>query len=562
MTGGVVRRIGVSALPHLVLAAALCATLAPWSVTAQSAQDDVVVLIDERFDNPAAGEFTESENDDTRLVYERGEYVMEGIGQQFSGGFGVQVYDVVADGTIAVDVRLRGPVEDRLVFVGCRNIGSNAALGYSLMLDLAHGDVVLWAEIDPDDGADVQLTDYVAHDAIRPGIRTNRLELSCIGSTITARVNGVEVVSVTDDRYQRGHFNFGVGAFSSSPGPVEGVFDNLLVTMAPSPDPAARQDVLEFDQLRADAQEQSSLFGPAEGEVRHNEEALVGNQYAEVEVRDFYARTTFVNPYDVDEQRWSVGIAFRDTGSDEHLRFILRSTGRWFLGDADTWPMLASGLAAGMATAAGEENTLEVAMVEETGYLALNGEYVATFDASVVMASGDIWIGAGLFQGDNVLDDRTAFHGFEVWGLGDDTAEAAVGQPRLPGPRDADDTDGSTDEQTAANAVTVELHDMDQSGRSGQATLTAEGDGTKVALRVRDVPGLTLVVLQEGPCTVLDEQSGFALQPLNEAGVSVTIIDAALDALLADTHAIVVYDYDAATGIATLPIACGEVVAP
>lgn len=101
---------------------------------------------------------------------------------------------------------------------------------------------------------------------------------------------------------------------------------------------------------------------------------------------------------------------------------------------------------------------------------------------------------------------------------------------------------------------------MDQSGRSGQATLTAEGEQTKIALRVRDAPGETLVVLQEGPCTALaGVEAGFTLSPLNDAGVSVTRIDAELDDLLAEPHAIVVYDYDAASGIATLPLVCGEI---
>lgn len=531
----------------------------PAPAVAQPAADEIV-LVDETFDNPDAGELAEQEKDGARFSYEDGAYVIEGVGELPTTDLLFTIFDVVADGTIAFDFRLRGPVESRYVFIGCRDGGNDEIDGYSLAINLLNGALALVAKQSPDAGGEVLLTDVVVPASIRPGNRTNRLELSCIGSTITARVNDVEVLSVTDDRFQQGHFNAGIGLFSSS-GPVEGVFDNLLVTMIPPSDSSARRDAREFAQLRDDAQEQPSLFGPAAGEVRHDEEQFVSDRLAGLDAHDIYARATFVNPYDADEQRWDAGIAVRISDEQHFLSIFFRSTGRWYVSDSANMPS-ASGLALGMAMEAGDENTIEVAVVDEIGYLALNGEFLGAFDASAQMTGGDVFVGTAFIREDVVLGDRVAFRDFEVWGLGDDAAppEPADGQPRLPRPRDPDEPAEPTDEPAGAETVTVELHDMDQSGRSGQATLTAEGEQTKIALRVRDAPGETLVVLQEGPCTALaGVEAGFTLSPLNDAGVSVTRIDAELDDLLAEPHAIVVYDYDAASGIATLPLVCGEI---
>lgn len=413
--------------------------LGPAPAAAQPA-DDEIVLIDETFNNPDAGEFRAYEREGTRTEYDRGAYVMEGFGEQFPGLISESILDVVADGTIAVDVRLRGPADGRFLYVGCR-ADDRGGIGYQLGLVPANGSVVLLT-VDAAGGY-LPLTDFVVHDAIHTGSRTNRLELSCRGSAITGRVNGADIVSVTDDQYQQGTFYVGAGIFSGTTGSVEGVFDNLLVTKVAPTDAPSRRDAREFDQLRAEAEELPSLFGPSAGELRSGDVDVVTDRIADVEVRDFYATATFVNPYDADEQRWSVGLGFRHTGEDEHLRLILRSTGRWYVSDGPTQPS-ASGLAEGMATGEGDENTIAVAVVDEAGYLALNGEFLATFDASARMDSGDVWVGSGFFTGDNITDDRTDFHDFEVWGLGEDAAPAEpevgpsgdddAGRPRGPAP--------------------------------------------------------------------------------------------------------------------------------
>lgn len=65
---------------------------------------------------------------------------------------------------------------------------------------------------------------------ILTGYQRNRLELTCTGSTIRAKINGVQVAIVQDYTYQTGHMWFGVATYSGSAKHLqEARFDNLIV---------------------------------------------------------------------------------------------------------------------------------------------------------------------------------------------------------------------------------------------------------------------------------------------------------------------------------------------
>ena len=65
-----------------------------------------------------------------------------------------------------------------------------------------------------DDGEPVVLADEVRDDLVALGDGTNRLELACVGSTITAIVNGEAALAVEDDTYASGGFFIGAGVES------------------------------------------------------------------------------------------------------------------------------------------------------------------------------------------------------------------------------------------------------------------------------------------------------------------------------------------------------------
>jgi hypothetical protein len=76
----------------------------------------------------------------------------------------------------------------------------------------------------------VQLVPFQQSAAIHRGGVSNRLELTCVQSTLTARINGIEVASVQDSTYDSGPVVLATGR-SGSIG-VEARFDNLVVREA------------------------------------------------------------------------------------------------------------------------------------------------------------------------------------------------------------------------------------------------------------------------------------------------------------------------------------------
>src|SRR5690606_11832750 len=61
-----------------------------------------------------------------------------------------------------------------------------------------------------------------------------RIEFSCNGDQLTGRMDGQEIVSVTDATYDQGSFAFGAGVYQLSAGPVSADFENLIVSVPES----------------------------------------------------------------------------------------------------------------------------------------------------------------------------------------------------------------------------------------------------------------------------------------------------------------------------------------
>jgi hypothetical protein len=67
--------------------------------------------------------------------------------------------------------------------------------------------------------------------AIRLGNQPNRVELTCAGTTITARINGAMVATVQDGTYRNGELMLLSGSFTEAGSfPVDARFDGLVVT--------------------------------------------------------------------------------------------------------------------------------------------------------------------------------------------------------------------------------------------------------------------------------------------------------------------------------------------
>lgn len=83
----------------------------------------------------------------------------------------------------------------------------------------------------------------------------------------------------------------------------------------------------------------------------------------------------------------------------------------------------------------------------------------------------------------------------------------------------------------AADSATVQLAPQNNSGESGTATLTKQGDKqTKVVLSVKGASGTQPTHIHKGTCAQLDPKPAFPLSPVTD-GKSETVVAASLDDL-------------------------------
>ena len=209
VTGGIV-------LPYLVAGALVSGCATP------------SVLLMDSFDNPAAGRLS-SRSDDPSVEqgYAEGEYQVR-LSSSARPVRVVGASSVFSDLQVAVDARLAEGTEGRWVGVACRmNPKDGTAQLYALLMVPATGQFALsnfdgyrWTHLVP----------FRSSEVVRRGNASNRLELTCVGSTITARINGTEVASVQDGTYSSGYVALVVSRDEGIP--LEARFDNLVVKEA------------------------------------------------------------------------------------------------------------------------------------------------------------------------------------------------------------------------------------------------------------------------------------------------------------------------------------------
>jgi len=112
----------------------------------------------------------------------------------------------------------------------------------------------------------------------------------------------------------------------------------------------------------------------------------------------------------------------------------------------------------------------------------------------------------------------------------------------------------------AAKSVTVRFGQQNNSGESGTARLTPDGDKTKVVINLKGAPkGVPQPAhIHEGTCAKLDPKPKYPLQNVVD-GKSTSEVPASLDSLMSGTNAINVHK--SAADIKTY-VACGDIRKP
>ncbi|MDQ3226651.1 MAG: hypothetical protein M3Q50_08485 [Chloroflexota bacterium] len=377
---------------------------------------------------------------------------------------------------------------------------------------------------------------------------TNQLDLVAVGNQGYFALNGQYVATLDlTARGIAGDVGVGTGYYEEDQLDGESTpFADFEVWSLDLSSPEVASAVSEADavvmaELMDLARSGASVSGPLAGEIPM-ETGTVNPISAGVRLRDFLAHAQFTNPYPTDEKAWDIGFGFRD-GGDAELRLSISSDGEWFLSRGPRF-ILGSGPVTPLDTSAGGSNEVDLVGLGDIGYLAVNGDYVATLDLAASPSLGDIWASAGFHQ-DNKRDGAmTPYADFEVWslqGANDQiTGDVAAGEV----------------EARAADAI-FDIIELGGSAVVGQVTMTANGAQTEFEIDVLETTGGEELGLYTGTCADLAPTPEVALNPIAEDTlISAITLDIEFEALTDGNHAIAIVD-----GEAPAVVACSDIPA-
>lgn len=161
-------------------------------------------------------------------------------------------------------------------------------------------------------------------------------------------------------------------------------------------------------------------FGPENGELEHILDDLIKLQDSGVNLANFLAHATFLNPFAAEENEWDIGYGFRVDENQYWL--VIESTGDWTLverydADANTDEDTAFGDIDNLNTEAGGSNDVTLIAIGNTGYLIINGEFVSEFDLSNIGDAGDVQVVTAFYFDHELEGSATGFEDFTIWQL-------------------------------------------------------------------------------------------------------------------------------------------------
>ena len=161
------------------------------------------------------------------------------------------------------------------------------------------------------------------------------------------------------------------------------------------------------------------FIGHESGELRHDNDGRIEQFEMRTDVTDFTAIATFINPYSRSVGSWDYGIGFRDSGLNSFHAVVVTSDGQWehFVREGGTTPIYEESGRVSLNLAAGAANNLWLMAVGGTGLLYVNFTLVAELDLSNGPSGDDVWVGTGIYEGDETDGYVTKYHEFAVWSL-------------------------------------------------------------------------------------------------------------------------------------------------
>jgi hypothetical protein len=142
-----------------------------------------------------------------------------------AAGWLLRLPDSPADAAIAVDAHLVAGIGNGSLTLACRWDGSH---GYLFEFDPASGEAMLFRWDGPESGVTALLGGPTV---VTAGLENwpATIELACIGTSISASINGRAAIDAVDAIYASGEFAFGLSPFSGNSSIVAGKFHNLVL---------------------------------------------------------------------------------------------------------------------------------------------------------------------------------------------------------------------------------------------------------------------------------------------------------------------------------------------
>ncbi len=155
------------------------------------------------------------------------------------------------------------------------------------------------------------------------------------------------------------------------------------------------------------------VYGPESGQLDHEADSI-SYANANLDITDFVLHAEFTNPYAASTADWDMGVLFRVGDEPPHLRLIIGSTGDWFLTPSVDDP-IQQGTVENLKVRNGQTNAIDVVVVGDVGYFAVNGQFVEELDVSSVSGSGDVAIATSFFEGSFREGASTEYEDYVIW---------------------------------------------------------------------------------------------------------------------------------------------------
>ena len=159
-------------------------------------------------------------------------------------------------------------------------------------------------------------------------------------------------------------------------------------------------------------------FGPVSGELEHDDDNFIETLDARVALNNSVIEATFVDTHSQLGRNWSHGFLFRESG-DRYYILSISSSGYWSLDLRNGEPPndtidVQSGHSSNIKIGGGLENHVQVIVLDDRGWLFINGVFEAQLDLREIGDTGSVNLIAHWLRGHEYPGGSTVYKDFSV----------------------------------------------------------------------------------------------------------------------------------------------------